>query len=1092
MSGLPISFFDRPDLALGNLLAGDLRGAGTALVAPEKLAPSKLQRRLFGNLKDMAKDNPLLAGIMSVATDPLVIISLIMSAKFPIANAKDMFTYGKKFAGYAHKPGFLEGLFGRAERIFANTNIPKLMVRNVEESDKFTRLWHTRIAGAFEDFKKSTGHYPTHREHLLLGAKLDGLDKAGSVAGVSAPLLAKKIQLSSGLQSLHDKLKGFFADFNKDVVVPLQQSEAGVKRLGKTAVAEKVAAFGKSLSEAGVRGNKRNELMAAFKAKVGKVAPGAEAAARGRVLKKAGVSEMGGRDGFFPHSLIRSPEMQRDFALQLAEDAKGDVAAFRRASEASAVSQMSGHALPRQGALAPALAELEKVGKLNPKAISQLVARQKTQASNIWADVSQTVDRMVDQRATDQFFSADDAMSQVLKAAQKRGVILPSGHPMVRKGYNAFVQGDFETFRSSMLDAVVKGARKHREYSLFTGNIVRNYVHSFTRPYVWLVQEIGKGFEALDPKMKFGKAVLRETGRLSSEGKRMMKSDYLPLMQGQVTEQQTVGMVRWANTRLKMLDKLRDGKGLAKVLPKKWRTKLTDMLTADRGPFGYINANNKLAGYFYYSTLSFNPASAFQNMMQPIITTAPMVGMQPFFKGLGSTVQKLTGPKGYFTLRGKGVAKEVAMGRVFPEYVKAGLSHSSLSQSILSETLEQAFQGASRMPAAGIIPGKGGNLSRIKRMAMMLFSGSERFNRLVTFESGMAKAVKDGLAGGKARDFAATVVRATQFPAGPGQMPRVLLKLPAPWRQFMYFPIRYAGFLAESTLLGGKGKRDFGTMFRTLGASAAAYRIAKEGLGLDMSKSLALGALPLPEYENSPFFPFPVVPPIASIGGNLIKAAATGDARPLERIAALAIPGGVQLTRTIKTLHPKFAKYDQPTPDGRIPVFSQSGSLVGHHTKGQLMMRALGLKPADQVTEQNLMGYLTKHRDELREARRQYIDATMNGDIEEAQRIQDVFARTYPELGKIDVKKSDLEAARKRREMSRLQRMLKTLPKQFQPAFADVVSAAMANDTVNMFQGAQPVPSMFGGGRGVGSTSPAFGFGSTPSFDLASGPDFGL
>jgi len=216
------------------------------------------------------------------------------------------------------------------------------------------------------------------------------------------------------------------------------------------------------------------------------------------------------------------------------------------------------------------------------------------------------------------------------------------------------------------------------------------------------------------------------------------------------------------------------------------------------------------------------------------------------------------------------------------------------------------------------------------------------------------------------------------------------------------------------------------------------------------------GALPLPEYEDSPFFPLPIVPPVLGLAGEGARALVSQDTRHLGRAASLLVPGGVAARRAYRTLSPKYAKYDQRTPDGRIPVFGKNQALVGNYTPMQLFMRAAGVRPTEVGTEQDMTRYLLRHRDEIREARRQYIEATVQGNPEEAQRIQDTFKRLYPSLGPITVKKSDLQAAEDRRMLTRLQRLLRTLPKEYRPMFQQLVNTAMAGQMGNMFGASEP------------------------------------
>jgi len=48
------------------------------------------------------------------------------------------------------------------------------------------------------------------------------------------------------------------------------------------------------------------------------------------------------------------------------------------------------------------------------------------------------------------------------------------------------------------------------------------------------------------------------------------------------------------------------------------------------------------------------------------------------------------------------------------------------------------------------------------------------------------------------------------------------------------------------------------------------YEFGEKYDGVDLSSGLATGALPLPQMEGSPFYPFPIVPPAVSVLGSAV------------------------------------------------------------------------------------------------------------------------------------------------------------------------------------------------------------------------------
>jgi hypothetical protein len=202
------------------------------------------------------------------------------------------------------------------------------------------------------------------------------------------------------------------------------------------------------------------------------------------------------------------------------------------------------------------------------------------------------------------------------------------------------------------------------------------------------------------------------------------------------------------------------------------------------------------------------------------------------------------------------------------------------------------------------------------------------------------------------------------------------------------------------------------------------------------------GALPVPAFEGAPFYPWPLVPPIGAVAGQAAMSIHKGEGADLARTASLMIPGGIAMRRLYKTLGPKTAQYGARTADGRVPVFNDSKALIGAFTPWQLTMKSVGLAPIDQQAEYGAAKWLLTQREKIRGFRRDYLEAIADNDIRKSQKINEQFQRAYPELGPLQMKKADIKAVHNRREISRLQRIMKGFPKAYQPLFSHMVSQA--------------------------------------------------
>jgi len=345
---------------------------------------------------------------------------------------------------------------------------------------------------------------------------------------------------------------------------------------------------------------------------------------------------------------------------------------------------------------------------------------------------------------------------------------------------------------------------------------------------------------------------------------------------------------------------------------------------------------------------------------------------------------------------------------------------------------------------------------------LMPFSTSEGFNRIITYYagrnqhlyqnahklSGASSAVKDAIFN-EAGKVGQTLTMTTQFTGGPLGIPKALINVWTPWRQFMHFPTRFAAMLHGSLRMGpDPAKLDWGTIGRTLAGSTAMYVGARNLLGVDLSAGLLTGALPVPTYEGSPFYPWPLVPPLAGVIGTGAKALLTGEAQDLGAAAALLVPGGIGARKAYRALHPKYADYKNKTPDGRIPIYNNKHALIGTMTPLQLTLKSLGLRPSGIAAEQGAAKWLLAQREKIRAYKRDYLQALTENDNRKAEMIQKEFQKAYPELGPLQVKKSDIRAIENRREVSRLHRIEKGLPAAYRSLFSQVLGeASLANIT---------------------------------------------
>jgi hypothetical protein len=246
--------------------------------------------------------------------------------------------------------------------------------------------------------------------------------------------------------------------------------------------------------------------------------------------------------------------------------------------------------------------------------------------------------------------------------------------------------------------------------------------------------------------------------------------------------------------------------------------------------------------------------------------------------------------------------------------------------------------------------------------------------------------------------------------------------------------------------MGPEGKMSTGMLGRGMATSAGIYEAGKGLLGMDFSPALMFSAMPNPSFEGAPFYPFPLVPPAVGIAGSIYGGLHSGNYSQAVSNSAMLLPGGVGMRRAWKNWAPKYADYKNRQPDGKIPIYNDKGNLVGSYSPVQMVMKGLGLSPADTQKELEMTNYLVKQRDNIRNYRRLFLDELGRNNLEAAGKINREFQKEYPGVGPIQVKKSDIKAMEGRRETSRLNRIVKGIPNEYKPIFQRVIAEADLQD----------------------------------------------
>jgi hypothetical protein len=108
----------------------------------------------------------------------------------------------------------------------------------------------------------------------------------------------------------------------------------------------------------------------------------------------------------------------------------------------------------------------------------------------------------------------------------------------------------------------------------------------------------------------------------------------------------------------------------------------------------------------------------------------------------------------------------------------------------------------------------------------------------------------------------------------------------------------------------------------------------------------------------------------------------------------------------------------------------------------ELAMKGMGLHPVGPEAERQMTQYLLTQREKIRQYRREYLETLLENDLEKAAKINKQFQKDYPSLGPLQLKKSDIRAVQNRKEMSRMNRVLRGFPKEYRPLFQAMTEQA--------------------------------------------------
>lgn len=1008
-SYMPLDADSRFGLATENLLRGDVRGVGQSLVDPKSLSPR--QAGLIEGEGWRPKGDDAFSKFLRGLANPLVVLGAVLAIKYPVPTAENLFKWSKNIVGYDK---WLTPLVWRAqgaESIFRGTPFLEYLTKFTEHFDDFRKGLILKMGEGLYPIEKALGRGVNFQEQAAAALAREGLqDASRGQWQMIRKMVAAEVKHGNLPEEALSEL-AFIGTPGKvalESMTPAGLQETlsntfgeGLSRIMKAMEGatdpKTITAFKKHLTTMGMDGEAEYAFLE-------------EARARGAErLRQAGFEVL---DRYYPHYEHLAPGARDQMVRSFLADTQS-VAEAKTLSES--VPGLSSHGHARLGGMIMDPDDFVHVkDAFHP-------------ATEKWLTELGKLKKYYDQDG--RLLST----AQEIADAQRKGVLYESN--------------------------------KYRRYSLRAVNVAQHYAHSMGRTVAWTLEG-------------WGPALQKEVQMMSTHGGNPLKTrlavdTYLPLAAGRLTPDEAMYSLGWSSWKKNAYDFFRNEK-IAKALGSTkfdkegapldgaaawFRKQIASPAIQD---LSWKSAGAKLAGHFYLGTLGFNAPSAALNMMQNLVTTAGVVEPRHLFKGFRTVLGKVEQMASMVGKNGRSL--EQAFQEVFPEYEALG-----------GGTEVEALSAIRKAVAGG--QGTKSTYESVKTALMGLFTGSERFNRLWAYHAGLSKASAEGLVGESANSIARGVVRITQFNGGLTTRPAGTMGWWAPLQQFMTFPFKMGELAFSHGLALGSGAQAIpesfpvvggmnpGTLGRMTLASGLLYA-AGNAAGVQLPGMWE--ALPAPHGEDQPFYPAPLVPPVLQIPGALAADLFSGGGEQgnwarSRRALTYMVPGGIALSRAASAISPKaarflgreYADYSQQMPDGSVPVFSSDGSLKGYKSKMRIIADAVGFKSMMGDSEAELTSYLVKQRDRMRGIRREYIEAIASNQMQDAYEINERYKREYPGLGDIAIKSTDVQAVHMRHDLTRVERVLQTMPPEARSQFAGMVNVALG-DSAEQMMGVDP------------------------------------
>ena len=643
----PISVYDRPQLAFGNLLKGNVDAATRAIFSPQTLTPSEM-KTVRDTLFRGKKPNLILKTITDIATNPLVIMGLAVGLwKFPLGTAQPLLELRRGLIPKSAAMGkMMSGLHGAMMNLRSIPGMFESLLGVTTETTKFMAKYGDDANAIF----LKTGRL-SRAEGALVSARLDGLHKSSHymvkalrnepewlafMGGKDVPI-ASNIQgvMDSRLVGLSDRLRGWYNATRKTV----SKSPEVLGRVRK-AVEKKGLQFGDDVEDYFPRHGQYNK--------------------------------------YYKRSIRGTTGIQ-----------------YRTWLHKETGAMVGKEQIARTGGLFANLDDiqmLEQSGAIKPgfsKMVKSIMTRRSqassAKAGEIWGDITR--------------IGLDESQARVEFVRRMREYYTKGGGKHLdfvrRLGNPKMADDTLDSMAGALQDATFKGGGKLQkelfeigrvlaepaQYTLNPWDATGRYLSSMASSYAW--HGTGLGDKIMTIAKKPG--VYKNAPYLES----YLYDDIIPHVRGLKSYQELQRSISFSSGKEKIYNWLQQTPIADQVLGKKGKDWLLKYFGDTSKSLSAEGVGSKIAHSFYLSTLGTNISPASKNLLQNFLTTmnTPGIGPQGIYRGLMG-VRGGEGALGkmqeYLRMITTGTGTKAAFRKAFPEYIDDMGDASQIVESMLA------------------------------------------------------------------------------------------------------------------------------------------------------------------------------------------------------------------------------------------------------------------------------------------------------------------------------------------------------------------------------------------------------------------------